>query len=222
MTRLWCLLIGYAFGCIQSAYFIGKAQGIDIHEYGSGNAGTTNAVRVLGFRAGLATFLIDMFKCIIAIVIVTVTFGSMHPEMKYLYKVWTFAGCVLGHDYPFYLKFKGGKGVAVMAGFCACFHWVFIPMAFIVFAIPYVLTQYVSLGSLCLYAAGLVTMIIEGQLGVFWPASQATLIEMYVVYGVMAALCYWRHRANIKRLVSGTERKTNLFAAKKGDVPKNN
>lgn len=222
MMRLWCLLIGYAFGCIQSAYFIGKLKGIDIHQYGSGNAGTTNAVRVLGFRAGLATFLMDMFKCIIPAVIVTMTFGKMYPEMKYLFKVWTFAGCVLGHDYPFYLKFRGGKGVAVMAGFCACFHWVYIPVEILVFGIPYAATQYVSLGSLCVYAAGLVLMIIQGQLGVYAPATQGTLVEMYIVYGIMAAMCFWRHRTNIHRLVTGTERKTNLFAAKKDDVPKNN
>ena len=114
------------------------------------------------------------------------------------------------------------KGVAVMAGFCACFHWVYIPVEILVFGIPYAATQYVSLGSLCVYAAGLVLMIIQGQLGVYAPATQGTLVEMYIVYGIMAAMCFWRHRTNIHRLVTGTERKTNLFAAKKDDVPKNN
>lgn len=211
MLRLVCILIGYCFGLIQSAYIIGRIKGIDIRNYGSGNAGTTNAMRVMGTKAGLVVFVMDILKCIVAILLVTALFGKAHPEAIYLLKTYTLAGCVLGHDYPFYMKFKGGKGVAVIAGFVIAFHWTFLPVAIIVFTVPFVLTHYVSLGSLLLYTACLVLMIIEGSLGVFTPAAQPVLIEMYIVMGVLTAMAFSKHRANIKRLFNGTERKTYIL-----------
>ena len=115
--RILCLILGYLFGNFQTAYILGKMNGIDIREYGSGNAGTTNAIRVLGTKAGLIVFAGDMLKSLIALLLVGAIFGKSHPEAVYLLKSWTFMGVVLGHDYPFYMNFKGGKGVAVMAGF---------------------------------------------------------------------------------------------------------
>ena len=114
VLRFVCLVIGYVFGIFQTAYILGRSKGIDIREYGSGNAGTTNAMRILGTKAGLIVFLGDMIKSLLALLLVGFLFGKSHPEAVYLLKTWTFAGVVLGHDYPFYMNFKGGKGVAVM------------------------------------------------------------------------------------------------------------
>ena len=200
--RILCLVIGYLFGNFQTAYILGKMKGIDIREYGSGNAGTTNAIRVLGTKAGLTVFVGDMLKSLIALVLVGLIFGKSHPESVYLLKSWTFMGVVLGHDYPFYMNFKGGKGVAVMAGFAFGYHWSFI---------PYMTTKFVSLGSLMVYGGTFIQMIIEGQMGVFGGASQATLIEMYIIQFFLTFMAYYRHRANIGRLLSGNERKTYLF-----------
>lgn len=211
MVRILALLIGYGFGLIQSAYIIGKIKGIDIRNYGSGNAGTTNAMRVLGTKPGLAVFFLDMFKCFFAIVTVSLLLGRAHPELYYLLKVYAFAGCVLGHDYPFYMKFRGGKGVAVIAGFVLGFHWTFIPMAIIVFFVPFLLTHYVSLGSLLVYTATLLTMIIEGAMGVYGPLPAGILVEMDLIMAGLTAMAYWRHRANIGRLCHGCERKTYVF-----------
>ena len=109
------------------------------------------------------------------------------------------------------MNFKGGKGVAVMAGFAFGYHWSFIPSSILLFFIPYLTTKFVSLGSLMVYGGTFIQMIIEGQMGVFGPASQATLIEMYIIQFFLTFMAYYRHRANIGRLLSGNERKTYLF-----------
>lgn len=210
LLRIVCLVIGYVFGMFQTAYILGRSKGIDIREHGSGNAGTTNAMRILGKKAGLIVFLGDLLKSLLALLLVGFLFGKSHPEAVYLLKVWTFAGVVLGHDYPFYMNFKGGKGVAVMAGFVFGFHWTMIPTGILLFFIPYLTTKYVSLGSLLLYLGLFIQLVIEGKAGMFG-VSDAMLIEIIVIQGFLTAMAWFRHRANIGRLLSGTERKTYLI-----------
>ena len=101
MERLICLLIGYIFGLFQTSYIIGKTMGVDIRSKGSGNAGTTNALRTFGLKIGLLTLLGDICKCILAVVITWLLFRSAHPDMGPLLKVWTAAGVIIGHDFPF-------------------------------------------------------------------------------------------------------------------------
>lgn len=220
MERLICLVIGYAFGLFQTAFIYGKAQGIDIREHGSGNSGTTNALRVLGKKAGLIVFLGDLFKCSLAVWVVKLIFGESHPDMKYLLGLYAAAGAILGHNFPFYMGFKGGKGIAATAGLIVALHPYFIPVGATVFFVIFFITHYVSLGSLLLYVSFVVEMIVLGQLGVFAPASSNTLIEMYVLAFALAAMAFWRHRENIKRLVRGEERKTYLTKKNKLDVEK--
>ena len=208
-----CLVIGYIFGLFQTAYILGKSKGIDIRDYGSGNAGTTNAMRILGTKAGLIVFIGDMLKALLALLLVGAIFGKSHPESVYLLKSWAFMGVVLGHDFPFYMNFKGGKGVAVMAGFAFGYHWSFIPSSILLFFVPYLTTKFVSLGSLMVYGGTFIQMIIEGQMGMFGGASQAALIEMYAIQFFLTFMAYYRHRANLGRLISGNERKTYLFKA---------
>ena len=126
VIRIICLLIGYVFGLLQTAYLYGKAHGIDIRQYGSGNAGTTNTLRVLGTKAGLIVFAGDCLKCMAAVWLVRLLFGSAHEAMIYLLCLYAGAGAILGHNYPFYLKFKGGKGIAATAGMVLSFHPYFI------------------------------------------------------------------------------------------------
>ena len=116
MERIICVLIGYAFGLLQTGYIYGKLHHIDIRKLGSGNAGTTNALRTLGWKAGLITFLGDCFKCVAAVVVATLLYRESHTEMLPLLAMYAGAGAVLGHNYPFYLGFKGGKGIAATAG----------------------------------------------------------------------------------------------------------
>lgn len=209
MERIFCLLIGYVFGLFQTAYIYGRLHGIDIRNYGSGNAGTTNTLRVFGTKAGLLVLLGDIMKCILAVVITGVIFGDSHPDMVYLLKMYTAAGAIIGHNFPFYLKFKGGKGIAATAGLILSFHPYLIPMGVILFFGAFFITHYVSLGSLLVYAGFMIELVILGQMGIFG-MSQAFLTEMYLIAGFLTVMAYWKHRENIKRLVSGTERKTYL------------
>lgn len=210
VLRFVCLAIGYAFGLFQTAYIIGKSKGIDIREHGSGNAGTTNAMRILGTRAGLTVFLGDMLKSLFALLLVGFLFGHSHPEAVCLLKVWTFAGVVLGHDYPFYMNFKGGKGVAVVAGFIFGFHWSFIPTGILLFFVPYLATKYVSLGSLLLYLGTFIQLVIEGCTGMFGNLGPM-LPEIIIIQGILTFMAWYRHRENIGRLLAGKERKTYIF-----------
>lgn len=209
MERIFCVLIGYVFGLFQTAYIYGRLHGIDIRNYGSGNAGTTNTLRVFGTKAGLLVLLGDIMKCILAVLITGVIFGNSHPDMVYLLKMYTAAGAIIGHNFPFYLKFKGGKGIAATAGLILSFHPYLIPMGIVLFFGAFFLTRYVSLGSLLVYAGFLIELVVLGQMGIFG-MTQALLIEMYVIAGFLTAMAYWKHRENIKRLLSGTERKTYL------------
>ena len=208
--RLICLAIGYAFGLFQTAYFYGKAHGIDIRQHGSGNSGTTNALRVLGTKAGLIVLLGDCLKCTLAVVIVRLLFGKSHGDIIYLLCLYAGAGAVLGHNFPFYMGFKGGKGIAATAGLILSFHPYFIIMGVVVFFGTFFTTHMVSLGSLLVYACFMVQMVICGQGGVFGEMAQAQLYEMYAVTAFLTLMAYWRHRTNIVRLLHGNERKTYL------------
>ena len=210
MVRVICLLMGYVFGLFQTAFFYGKTKGIDIRQHGSGNSGTTNALRVLGTKAGIIVFLGDCLKCIFVVIATRLIFGESHPDTIYLLCMYSAAGAILGHNFPFYMGFKGGKGIASTAGLMIAIHPYFIPMLLILFFGTFFLTHYVSLGSLLIYAGFVIEMIICGQLGVFEGMSQAALIEMYIVAFLLAVMAYWRHRENIKRLLHGNERKTYL------------
>ena len=209
MERIICLVIGYVFGLFQTAYIYGKLHGIDIRNYGSGNAGTTNTMRVLGTKAGLLVLLGDIVKCILAIVVTGMIFGKTHPDMVYLLKIYAATGAILGHNFPFYLHFKGGKGIAATAGMILSFHPYLIPMGVILFFGAFFTTHYVSLGSLLVYAGFFIELVVLGQMGIFC-MSQELLVEMYVIAGGLTVMAYYKHKDNIKRLLGGTERKTYL------------
>lgn len=209
MERVICLLIGYVCGLFQTSYIYGKAHGIDIREHGSGNAGTTNALRTLGAKAGALTFLGDCFKCVLAVVIVRLIFGGSHPDTIRLLGLYASAGAILGHNFPFYLKFKGGKGIACTAGLLLSFDWRLTLAALAVFLIAFFITHYVSLGSLLVYVVFLLGLVLMGQTGQF-VMEAAHIHEMYLVAALLAVLAFYKHRANIVRLLHGNENKTYL------------
>lgn len=210
LIRFICLIIGYVFGLFQTSYLYGKLHGIDIREYGSGNAGTTNALRTLGKKAGAITFLGDCFKCIFAAVFIYLIFHNSYGDMIKLLQVYGACGVILGHNFPFYLKFKGGKGIAATAGMICSINWLMTAFAFFTFVIAYGLTNYVSVGSLMIYVGFMIEVVIFGQMGVFH-LSQAHLNEMYIIAAFLTILAFWKHRQNIKRLMEGTENKTYLL-----------
>ena len=212
-AKIVCLVIGYGFGLFQTGYFYGKRNGIDIRKYGSGNAGTTNALRTLGKKAGAITLAGDCLKAILAILLVSLIFGRAFPEQIMLLKLYAGAGCVLGHNFPFYMKFKGGKGIACTTGVILAFHWQMAPLCIGLFIVVVLLTQYVSLGSILLVSVFFIELLLFGQTG-HLPVADTYLPEIYVLGGIFTLMAIWRHRANIKRLLSGTENKLNLFKKK--------
>ena len=217
MIRVVCLLIGYMFGLIQTSYILGRIKGIDIREYGSGNAGTTNTLRVLGKKAGLIVFLVDLFKTIIpvaltGIIIANTSLNDKYGDMIYLLKLYTGLGAVLGHNFPFYLKFKGGKGIAASGGMILGYHWIFVPIDFVIFFGTFALTHYVSLASILLLFGFFVQMVIMAVFGwsFFAGVTTAVTVEICILTFIISFMAIFRHRANIKRLLDGCERKTYL------------
>lgn len=214
MQRLICILIGYACGLIQTGYIIGRLKGIDIRNYGSKNAGTTNVLRTMGAKYGILVFIGDALKCILAVEICRLIFMNSCKDILSLLELYGAFGTVLGHNFPFYMEFKGGKGIAATAGLIISMGSPFILVGFITFFTVYFLTNYVSLGSIILYFTTFIEIIILGEFGYFgFPENIArqSLNEFYAVFFILLVLALFRHKENIKRLFNRCERKTYIF-----------
>ncbi len=208
MNRIICILIGYLFGLFQTGYLYGKLNKIDIRKHGSGNAGTTNALRTLGLKAGVITFIGDCLKCVIAVALVKFLFAGKCDNLSLL-AMYAGAGVVLGHNFPFYLGFKGGKGIAATAGLVLATDPIMFLIVAVVFIAIVAVTRYVSLGSLIIMIVYLVSVILYGQNGHF-ALGQAELYELYGIAAVLTIMAFVRHSANIKRLLNGTENKISF------------
>ena len=209
--RIASLCIGYLFGIFQTAYFYGKMNGIDIREHGSGNAGTTNALRVLGKKAGMIVFAGDFLKCFLAMNLVRFLFRQVAPEIITLLALYSATGCILGHNFPVQLNFRGGKGIACTAGLLTALDVRIGLIALFTFLLVVVITRYVSLGSIIIVSEFALFLVVFGQMGLYG-MEQAALNEMYILGVFLAAMAIWRHRANIIRLLNGTENK--IFSKK--------
>lgn len=216
LIRVACLAIGYCFGLFQTAFIYGKMNGIDIREKGSGNAGTTNALRVLGKKAGIIVFFGDALKALFAMILVHLLFGKSYPDMTALLRIYAGAGAILGHNFPFYMGFRGGKGIAATGGISLGMSWQCMVAVAITFFSIFFTTHYVSLGSLCMYVVFVIALVVMGQLGGF-NMPQPMLYEMYIVALLLAIMAFVRHRGNIKRLIDKNERKTYLTKKNKED-----
>ena len=219
MARIICLILGYALGLIQTGYIVGRAKGIDIRNYGSKNAGTTNVLRTMGAKYGALVLLGDALKCIVAVLITKAVFSSSYPDTICLLMLYSAAGVILGHNFPFYMHFKGGKGIAATAGLAIsyCFQirhgWAFAGVGLLIFFGVFFITHYVSLGSILGYTWIFICAIIMGEMGAYnFPAesNRALLTEYYAVMFILSLMAIIRHKENIKRLIAGNERKTYL------------
>lgn len=222
LYRIIALGIGYLFGLFQTGYFYAKSKGIDIHKEGSGNVGTTNTLRVLGPKAGLITFVGDLFKAIAAVVVVRLIFQNVPvlaadasgdaAGMLPLLELYVGFGAVLGHNYPCYLRFKGGKGIACTSGMILAVLPQAAPVCLVAFILAVAVTRYVSLGSILVVSLYLVQVLVFGQRGLFIGLTGSKLTEFTLISACFTALALWRHRENILRLAKGTE---NKLGAKK-------
>ena len=211
MERLICIGIGYLFGLLQTGYLYGKIHGVDIREYGSGNAGTTNALRVLGKKAGIITYFGDALKAVFAGIVVQLLFQENYSDMIRLLVLYSGMGVVLGHNYPFYLRFKGGKGIAAISGMALAYDWKLALFMMVLFILIVAVTRYVSLGSILMMVFFFGVLVVKGQLG-YYQMEQSYLNEVYLVGGLLTILAIEKHRANIVRLLKGTENKLGSSA----------
>ena len=196
--------MGYVFGMFQTGYLYGRLHHIDIRKYGSGNSGTTNALRVMGKKAGLIVFLGDFLKTFLACLIARLIFKNDPNED--LYVLYTGLGVVFGHNFPFYLRFKGGKGIASMAGILVSMDWRITLVCAAFFLGAVIITRYVSLGSILVVISFFDQIVYYGMRGEF-RVTAGEIPEFFAVAAFLMLMAIWRHRANIKRLLSGTESK---------------
>lgn len=191
MNYILTLLISYFVGTISGSYIIGNLfLNKDIRKYGSGNAGTTNAMRVLGKKAGVLTFLIDFLKGALVTLIIRRIFGGEFVPLAIL-------GAVIGHDFPFYMKFKGGKGVATTLGALALFNFPLTIICYVVWVLGTVLTKMVSVGSILFFVSIIIVYSFMSNLAM----SNILIIDIIALIGII------RHKDNIKRIIAGNENK---------------
>ena len=195
IERILCVLIGYGFGCLQSAYILGKIlKGVDIRKYGSGNAGTTNAIRVLGTKIGITTLVLDIVKAVAALVVIALLWGYDQKQLL----LWGGIGVVLGHNYPFYMQFKGGKGVAATIGIFLATDIRLLVLAGVPALIILATTKYMSLASLSYM---LLLVVVSAIFYIGTPIG----LEVLALVIALSISGFWRHRGNIKRLIRGEE-----------------
>lgn len=208
MERILCLALGYGFGLFQTGYLYSKKHHVDIKKEGSGNSGSTNVLRVMGAKAGAIVFLGDAGKTILACAAARLLFGG-RTDMGNLLALYAAFGAILGHNYPFYMQFNGGKGIACTAGLLASMDWRLTLLCLIVFVAIVAATRYVSLGSLVVVSIFFVWMVAFGRAGAYG-VREDLLPEFYGVAGAIAGLAFVRHKANLNRLLHGTENKISL------------
>ena len=191
------LIIAYALGNINPAIILGKIKGIDIRKEGSGNAGMTNTIRVMGLKAGITVFVVDVLKAFVAVKIgfaIAGVYGAMAG----------FAGVVIGHCWPAAFGFKGGKGVAASLGAALALNWVSALIALAVAGVLFAITRKMSIGSL---GAAIVYPVV-----VWFYAPE------YKWFAICAALfLVLTHTQNIKRIVRGEEKQLTIGGKDKKD-----
>ena len=207
MERVISLAIGYLFGIFQTAYIYGRLNGIDIREHGSGNAGSTNALRVLGKKAGVIVLLGDVAKTVLAVAAVKFLFRRQDADWLPLLGMYAAAGAILGHNFPVQLKFKGGKGIACTAGLVLTLGPIVTALEASTFLLTVFLTRYVSLGSILVVIELVISLVVLGERG-YYGMDPAHRMEFYIVCAALSAMAIYRHRANIVRLLHGTESKS--------------
>jgi glycerol-3-phosphate acyltransferase PlsY len=204
------LIVAYLYGSIPTAVWIGQAfYGIDVREYGSGNAGATNTFRVLGKKAGIPVMLIDIFKgwtaTNLAFFIGLSVTGPEHSIQYVNYQLALGIVAVMGHLFPIFAGFRGGKGIATLFGMILAVHLPAALLCVLVFVIVLLLTKYVSLSSISAGFTFTLSVIFIYQVSV----------KAIVIYGMcICILILVTHQKNIERLLRGTESKVNLFKKK--------
>lgn len=203
LSFIGLIILGYLIGSIPVGFILGKlVRGIDIREHGSGNIGMTNVMRILGVKAGVFVFFADIAKGAAAVALAWAIL-AYSPNMVVWGQVAGGAAAIVGHSWPIYIGFKGGRGIATGFGAVLVLSWPVGLIAFVVFLLVVGISRYVSLGSILGALTMLLAMIPFVVLDV-WSFGHFA----YIVFGlVVVPIVIFRHRDNIRRLLSGTESK---------------
>lgn len=222
VLKIGLFIVAYIAGSIPSGLLVGKAfLGIDLREYGSKNIGASNAIRVMGAKLGFLTLFLDAFKSAIIVILVKyiipiwitdfniVTLFDQTVDISLLYGV----GAILGHSFPLFLRFKGGKAVATSLGVVMALTPIPGILCLITYLLVVIITKYASLGST--FAALMVGVSTFVQLLI--TDSLKEQLFMFVMYWILIGFIFIRHIPNYKRLLKGEENKMYLFKKKDED-----
>jgi glycerol-3-phosphate acyltransferase PlsY len=188
------LLLGYAFGCIQAAYLLGRfVKKTDIRTHGSKNSGASNATMTFGWKMGATVALVDILKAVVAILIIGLIFDLAHSDLEWKYLAG--GGVILGHDFPFFMGFRGGKGTASLVGVMAMIDWKMALVGILAIVLITVLTDYIVFGTYAMLAVFVgFTVFLTMEFGPIGIALGLSLLSV------------WLHRKNIGKIMRGEER----------------
>jgi glycerol-3-phosphate acyltransferase PlsY len=199
LELLVCLgaVCAYLLGSIPTAVWVGKKfYNIDVREHGSGNAGTTNVLRVLGGRAAIPVLIIDVLKGFAAVTFIHLFSNSITPQAAGLIKITYGMLAVVGHMYPIFAGFRGGKGVATMLGIAIAIQPMAVLVAVLVFGVMFAVTRVVSISSMSAGLAFALSVVL---------ICHEPLLSIRIFSVAVAVLLIYTHRRNIRRLLNGTE-----------------
>jgi glycerol-3-phosphate acyltransferase PlsY len=205
MIYIILVLLAYFLGSIPTSVWVGKwFYNTDVREYGSGNAGTTNTFRVLGWKAGLPVFIVDMAKGFVAVLLASFSSLTTHTDSYIIFQLILGFAALIGHVFPVFANFKGGKGVATLLGVVLALSPIPALCAFLVFAVVFLLFKYVSLGSIIA--------------GISYPILICFIfhypLSLKIASILMALALILTHRKNIKRLLNKSENKATFIFKK--------
>jgi glycerol-3-phosphate acyltransferase PlsY len=191
----------YLIGSFPTGYIVGRINGVDLRKEGSGNIGATNALRVLGKKWGYIVFAADIFKGWLSVTLAYALANQFAPDHVAVAGVLAAVFVVLGHNFPVWLGFKGGKGIATSAGIMIALFpiWVFL-CAFVVWLGFFYTTRYVSVASIL----AAISLSVSTTVLALFGKCEWLLVGVALL---MTGLAIWRHKSNIERLIAGTEKK---------------
>jgi glycerol-3-phosphate acyltransferase PlsY len=195
--------LGYLFGSFPAGYIAGRLAGVDVRSLGSGNIGATNVLRVLGKRWGYAVFFVDAFKGFAAVRLTMFFLKGLPAAQPYgeYFAILTAVMCIVGHTFPVWLQFKGGKGVATSAGALFGLMPVVVPFVVLIWVLVFETTRYVSVASI----VAATSLPIAVGLFLRWNYLEGAALLYFSI--LISLLVIWSHRSNFSRLLNGTEQR---------------
>ena len=214
LFKILFLILAYLIGSIPFGYIFGKSKGIDIREIGSKNIGATNTGRALGFKYAVFTYLCDMTKG--AIIVFLFRFNILPHEWCLINPMVYGLAAVIGHTFPIYLKFKGGKSVACGSGVLGAYCPILFPIALLIFLIVLISTKMISasslIGALGMFIGTIIVTAIAGDFNFVNYINDAWQYNLYFIFisFIIMLIIYIKHSSNIQRIFAGNERKISF------------